>query len=240
MKIIPKSEWGGRAAKSGATSQTVSKITRVTIHHTTGSSGDGSQASSAKLIRGHQNYHMDRNGWKDIGYHFIVDKKGRIFQGLALTKVGAHAEGYNTNNIGIAYLGDASKSLPTAAKNAIRELYAYLVVKVGKNLAVYGHRDLNNTSCPGNAAYKWLKAELAYNGRYPKAWRPVPVSQPEIPVVEVPVEEEQDLPTDPIPGELPDEGDAEAPEPNENRDLLNRVLLAIQELLVFLKSVLQR
>lgn len=250
MKIIPKSEWGGRATKSGATSQTVSKITRITIHHTTGSSGDGSAASSAKLVRGHQNYHMDTNKWKDLGYHFIVDKKGRVYAGLPLTKVGAHASGYNTNNVGIAYLGDASKTMPAAAKNAIKELYAYLVTRVGKNLSLYGHRDLNSTACPGNACYNWLKAEGAVKGKKPVSWRPV---KPEEPIVAPPVvvpdpeppvveplpepEEEPDLPEEAIPGETPETG--EDAEPSE-KDLLNRIWLAIQEILTFLKSILQR
>lgn len=249
IKIYTKSEWGGRAAKSGAASQTISKITRVTIHHTTGSSGDGSFESSAKLIRGHQNYHMNTNGWKDLGYHYIVDKKGRIFAGLSLSKVGAHAAGHNTNNIGIAYLGDSSSTMPAAAKAAIKELYGYLVTRVGKNLAIYGHRDLNATACPGNASYNWLKAEGAVKGKKPVSWRPVKPEEPVVPPVVVPEPEpeppvvvpepepEPELPIFPEPEPGPQPEPAEPAEPNEGSDLGARLVLVIRELFNLLMSI---
>ena len=54
-------------------------------------------------------YHRDSNGWNDIGYNFLVDKYGQIFEGRAggstRPVIGAQAQGYNSHSTGIACLG---------------------------------------------------------------------------------------------------------------------------------------
>jgi flagellar hook assembly protein FlgD len=142
------------------------------------------------------------NGWDDIGYNFLVDKYGQVFEGRAggVTRnvVGAHAGGFNTGSVGIAVIGNyQSASFSSAARNALEALLAWRLdvghvhprdevdrVSAGSSRwpagrvvrlrTVSGHRDTSLTSCPGNRIYSRLDA-IARNARdigLPKLWRP--------------------------------------------------------------------
>jgi peptidoglycan recognition protein len=57
------------------------------------------------MVQGFQDYHMDSNGWSDIGYNFLVGGDGNIYEGRGWERVGAHAPGYNSNSMGICFIG---------------------------------------------------------------------------------------------------------------------------------------
>ena len=99
-------------ARAGTCTTTISTLSRAIIHHTAGS-GDynvTTLADGAAKVRGVQNYHMDVNAWCDVGYHFLVDKNGNIFEaragslGSSPWKRGAH-DGCNTDSMGFTLLG---------------------------------------------------------------------------------------------------------------------------------------
>ncbi|GAA3060420.1 hypothetical protein GCM10020000_49330 [Streptomyces olivoverticillatus] len=82
------------------------------VHHT--ASGNGySCAQSASVIRGIYRYHVVSSGWRDIGYNFLIDKCGTVYEGraggVAKPVRGAHTLGFNTNSMGIAVLGSFGK-----------------------------------------------------------------------------------------------------------------------------------
>lgn len=90
-----------------------------------------------------------KNGWIGIGYHFYVRKDGTVYRGRPISAVGAHTVGHNSTKIGICAEGNyETEKMPTAQKNAIIDLIAYIRNKYG-DLKVYGHRDLDSTACPG-------------------------------------------------------------------------------------------
>jgi N-acetylmuramoyl-L-alanine amidase len=60
----------------------------------------------AAIVRSYQNYHIDLNGWNDIGYNFLVGEDGNVYEGRGWAAVGAHAPTYNTRSIGICIIGD--------------------------------------------------------------------------------------------------------------------------------------
>ena len=78
------------------------------VHHTAGSNSY-SRAQSASIVRGIERYHVLANGWDDIGYNFLVDKYGQIFEGrwggVDRNVVGAHAQGFNQGSVGVALIG---------------------------------------------------------------------------------------------------------------------------------------
>src|SRR5207245_3065760 len=78
------------------------------VHHTDGSNSY-SRAQSAAIVRGIERYHVLANGWDDIGYNFLVDKYGQIFEGryggVDRNVVGAHAQGFNQGSVGVALIG---------------------------------------------------------------------------------------------------------------------------------------
>jgi len=164
--VIPSSEWGARA--NNCTSSDPDKY-RITIHHTAEEVGANDFTS---MLRDTQNYHMDSNGWCDIGYHFIITVDGRIWQARPLDRIGAHVGNQNRGNIGISLAGCFDDDPycvgklprePTPAMQAATERLVHVLAKeYGIAIDegnVKGHRDHNpSTVCPGDYVYQTLDA----------------------------------------------------------------------------------
>ncbi len=182
--MITRSQWGARA-NAGCDSPRYGSETRgVTFHHTAGSNSYAKSDSKA-IVRSTQAYHMNGRGWCDIGYNFLVDKYGQIFEGrsggVLLQVRGAHAGNYtvNTYDMGVSMMGNLDKLRPTAVmKAATVKLVGW---RLGTNFLpakgtyaiaghhlnrIAGHRDVYSsgirpgtaTACPGRYGYAWMKA----------------------------------------------------------------------------------
>ncbi|MGW7369280.1 FG-GAP-like repeat-containing protein, partial [Streptomyces sp. NPDC054841] len=107
--IISRAAWGADESLVDDPAEYIEKIQAVFIHHTVGSN-NYSCAESAALVRGIMTYHIQSEGWNDLGYNFLVDKCGRIFEGrgggIDLPVKGAHTYGFNSYSTAIAFLGD--------------------------------------------------------------------------------------------------------------------------------------
>ena len=153
-------------------------------------------------MRGIELYHVKANGWNDIGYNFLVDRYGQVFEGrgggMQRNVIGAHAEGFNTGSVGIAVIGTYSGKAPTPeAESALARLLAWRLdvghvdpassamvtsggnakVRAGAGVymrAISGHRDAGFTACPGNALYARLGQlrEVALTTGLPKLYDP--------------------------------------------------------------------
>lgn len=155
LRVLPRELWGARSV--GGNIYRMSKIDKITVHHTAGPSFWGiTGADAAAEIRNIQRFHQKQRGWADIGYHYIVDRAGNVWQGRKLMYQGAHARGdLNRGNIGIALLGNFCNQRPTAAQ--YRSL-AILIEKICEHFGfgperVFTHGELaeGKTSCPGPA-----------------------------------------------------------------------------------------
>jgi hypothetical protein len=159
------------------------RVHYAVVHHTAGTN-NYTRAQSAAIVRGIEIYHVKGNGWRDIGYNFLVDKYGQVFEGRAggIDKpvIGAHAMGFNNGSVGVSLIGDYSSVRPSAAAvSALERLLAWkldlahvdplstLTWKSSGNprfaagvpvflRAISGHRDTGFTDCPGNALYALL------------------------------------------------------------------------------------
>jgi hypothetical protein len=132
-------------------------IDKITIHHTGGDAcWDTSPLDVASLIRKIQRYHQGELQWADIGYHYIIDHSGTIWQGRPLRYQGAHAQGAkNRGNIGIVLLGNFYKQDLSPAQ---RESLVAFVGKLSDHFGIppsriYTHQEILNgkTACPGPA-----------------------------------------------------------------------------------------
>ena len=129
---------------------------RIVIHHA--GFPDGDKDSSAEEIH---KFHRDVNGWAGIGYHYVIRKDGTIEQGRKPLAVGAHALHHNKNSIGICVAGNFNLAKPNRKQmDSLKLLTAWLCQRyklnpMGKGVIV-GHRDLNDTSCPGENLYPKL------------------------------------------------------------------------------------
>ncbi|WP_372365282.1 N-acetylmuramoyl-L-alanine amidase [Candidatus Uabimicrobium sp. HlEnr_7] len=152
--VISRRDWGARPAKKG---YSYHSPRRLTIHHTYRPLA--SSFKGASTIRSIQNYHMDSNGWSDIGYHFLIGTyssgKTVVYQGRPENVLGAHTGGANTNNVGVNLIGDydLEKVNPNGYKAMINVL-AWLCDRYNVNPnEIYGHKDFSNTACPGQGLY---------------------------------------------------------------------------------------
>ena len=128
----------------------------LVIHHT-GFPGVDSDATAADVHK----FHQETNHWAGIGYHYLIRKDGTIEQGRLPNMVGAHALHYNKTSVGICLAGNFNIGKPTEAQmDSVQKLSLWLCRKYGldpmKKGVILGHRDLNDTDCPGNALYRRL------------------------------------------------------------------------------------
>ena len=186
--IVPRSSWGADERIRRGPPAFASDVRFAIVHHTAGRNAY-SRAEAAAIVKGIQLFHVQGNGWNDIGYNFLVDRFGTIYEGryggLDRNVVGAHAQGFNTGSVGIALLGNYEGVSPTpAAQDAIARLIAWRLdlahvdptafltflsggsdrypggVPVLLN-GVSGHRDTGFTACPGDLLYGRLGAIAA-------------------------------------------------------------------------------
>ncbi|MGW3286777.1 peptidoglycan recognition protein family protein [Streptomyces sp. NPDC001002] len=182
-RIVTRRGWGADEKLREKKFVYTRKVKAAFVHHT--DTGNGYKCSqAASVIRGIYRYHVKSMGWRDIGYNFLVDKCGTIYEGraggVAKPVLGAHTLGFNTKSMGIAVLGSfGSAKPPAAAVNAIARLTAWKLgiwggnpkgktylksgggnlYRKGKNVrlnVISGHRDGFATDCPGLQLYRKL------------------------------------------------------------------------------------
>ncbi|XP_052818829.1 peptidoglycan recognition protein 1-like isoform X2 [Mya arenaria] len=108
--------------------------------------------------------------WKDIGYNFLVDEAGNVYEGRGWRKVGAHTLGFNCNAFAVSVMGRYSQRLPgKKATDAIQKLIQCGVEEehLHKDYILQGHRDskCTATECPGERLYKEIKTWPHYPNR---------------------------------------------------------------------------
>jgi len=154
FKLIRRDEWKANPPKEPYIKHTP---LRITIHHTAGYYPQTFEDALSE-IQFIQDYHQNAKGWIDIGYHFLIDPLGNIFEGRPVMVVGAHVGGKNTNNVGISLMGNyhppQNNEVTQKSIDSIVILMKYLKdeFKIPKN-EIYGHRDLSATDCPGDLLY---------------------------------------------------------------------------------------
>ena len=108
-------------------------------------------------------WHVQGNGWRDIGYHYVIYRDGTIHLGRPLDQTGAHTSGHNASTIGIVYVGGCAADGKTpkdtrtpAQKEALRTLCKVLCDTLGIT-KISGHRDYAAKACPSFDVKAWRK-----------------------------------------------------------------------------------
>ncbi len=183
--IISRAEWGADESLRCGSPQYDNGIRAAVVHHTAGSN-DYSPLESAGIVKAIYTYHSKTLGWCDIAYNALVDKYGQVFEGSAggLTKAveAFHTGGFNRNTWGVAMIGNFDDVPPTPIQlrimgrligwrlgldgvdpkgtvqleSAGSHYTTYPAGSVATLPAIFTHRDVGNTDCPGNAAYALL------------------------------------------------------------------------------------
>jgi hypothetical protein len=201
-QIVPRAEWEANEAIKRAPPRYAKNVTLAIVHHTAGTNAYSPSASAA-IVRGIELYHVRGNHWNDIGYNFLVDRYGQVFEGRAggidRNVIGAQAQGFNTGSVGIALIGNYNTGNVTSAeRKALVSLLAWRLdvahvdplgtvdwvsggnpkYRAGKTVelrAISGHRDTGFTSCPGTRLYSQLPSIAAAVAAtgLPKLYAPV-------------------------------------------------------------------
>jgi hypothetical protein len=184
--IVPRAAWGASRCKPRDT-PSYGNVRVAYVHHTVSLNGY-SRASAASMVLGICLFHRNGNGWDDIGYNFLIDRYGTVYEGRAggvdAPVLGAQAGGFNSESTGVSMIGNFTSSAPPkAAMQSLAKLLAWKLslhgvpatgrVKVtsagggstgyraGTKVTVNrisGHRDVDLTACPGAALYRRLPA----------------------------------------------------------------------------------
>ncbi|WP_456826066.1 peptidoglycan recognition protein family protein [Cellulomonas sp. P5_E12] len=190
--IITRAEWGADESLRTCTPDYSSTgFVSAAVHHTD-SANDYSPADVPRILNGILAFHTrpesaGGRGWCDIGYNFLVDRFGRVFEGrggsIDTTVIGVHTGGFNSRTIGIAAIGTFTTTGPSAELlEALSQLIAWRFstfgIRAGDTVqmvsgggaskypdgtvvsfpTIYGHRDAQLTACPGQSLYDSLPA----------------------------------------------------------------------------------
>ncbi|MGY4643128.1 N-acetylmuramoyl-L-alanine amidase [Cellulomonas sp. URHB0016] len=185
--IITRAQWGADESINTNIPSPARFLNVAFVHHTATTNAYG-PADSAAQVRSIYEYHVHGRGWPDIGYNFLVDRYGQIFEGrsggIELPEVGAHAgSGFNTGSVGVAAIGTFDASVPAIVPERISQVIAWKFglhqvdpystvamtsggegnVRWPAGTTVYlpaisGHRHTSFTDCPGEALFAYLPA----------------------------------------------------------------------------------
>jgi len=183
--VHSRAQWGADESLRTWGPEYAATLKAATLHHTADTNNYTADQVPA-MLRSIYRYHSVSRGWGDIGYNVLVDKFGRLWEGrsggLATTVVGAHAGGFNTSTTGVSLLGNYDQvPVPQVAVDAVAAFISWKFALFGidpqgrvtltsggggtaKYAAgtrvslptVFGHRDVGNTSCPGQYGYARL------------------------------------------------------------------------------------
>ncbi len=178
-RIVSRAEWGADESLTRGPHRVNETVRALVLHHTAGSN-TYTQAQAVSQLRGVYAYHTKSLGWSDIGYNLVVDRYGTIYEGRrgSVTQAiqGAHAGGFNRDTFGVSVMGNfVGVNPPSAVITALNKVIGWKLGQYGANPRgtsvltsegggtsrwpagtkvtvnnVMGHKDVGQTSCPGN------------------------------------------------------------------------------------------
>ena len=159
MDIYTRKEWNARYGSQWR--PTMKDVSEVFLHTIAVEYNKTSFEDSVKHLQSIENYHHDKNGWTGIGYSWLIDTQGRVFEGRGLRVPGGHTQGHNSSAYGVAFFGHGDKQYATQAQiEAFGDLLRYLALEakvLKENYKVRGHREVSSKSCPGNLIYPLIQ-----------------------------------------------------------------------------------
>ena len=169
--IYSRKQWGADERIRGKSSLHYGDVHAGFVHHTV-NANDYTRAEVPALLRSIYAYHVKSRGWSDIGYNYLIDRFGRIWEGryggVDRPVVGAHTLGYNDDSFAASAIGNYQIAKPSKAMiQAYAALFAWKLSLHGVDAAsthqwvtkrwfeaINGHRDAASTLCPGQYLYR--------------------------------------------------------------------------------------
>lgn len=173
--VIPRSVWTS-SRPNMRLSKPMNGVERITVHHSADNSmGLLAKADVMRKLEGIRQSHISRFDdstaahahWIDIGYHYIIDPAGRIWEGRPTTIEGAHVSQTNPHNLGVMVMGNFNQHRPTTA--ALNTLDSFVASQMRRYRvpmhSVYTHQELKPTECPGTFLQQYMLTTRLAGGR---------------------------------------------------------------------------
>ncbi|MBL0748603.1 FG-GAP-like repeat-containing protein [Nocardioides baculatus] len=208
--IFSRAQWGADESIRDKSALRYGTINGGFVHHTV-NANDYTEAQVPAILRSIYAYHVKSRGWSDIGYNFLVDRFGRIWEGryggIDKPVVGAHTLNYNQYSFAMSAIGNFDTvQPPDVMLRAYGQLFAWKLSlsgvdpastsqKIGSGTfqAINGHRDAGSTACPG----KYLYAQLPLIRQY--AAQAAPVTPVVVPIAVSAPDPQNNLDASPYP-----------------------------------------
>ncbi len=205
--IITRAQWGADESLRNGTPSRMATVRAAFVHHTA-STNSYTSIDAAAQMRAIYAYHTQSLGWTDIGYNFLVDKFGRIYEGrigsITAPISGAHTGGFNTDTIGISGLGNYDEvAAPPAMVTSMGQAAGWVLARYSRDVAgtvtltsagggtsrypagqqvtvdvISGHRDVGQTACPGRYLYSALGTIRSVAARTASSTTPLQIGGP--------------------------------------------------------------
>ncbi len=151
LAIVPRSAWTRTQPLQTRETFMMNGVTRITVHHDAiPSSGISSTADAARRLNSVRNGHLQRN-MIDIGYHYVIDPSGRVWEARPVRYQGGHVHDQNEHNLGVMVMGHFDQQAPSP--QSVAALDAFLAQQMHRfNVPihrVYTHQEIGQSRCPG-------------------------------------------------------------------------------------------
>lgn len=157
-RIMARQDWGAQPLRMSGNPGPMPLPWRITVHHAADSQAPTRESDAAARMRSYQQGHFKR-GWADVGYHFVIDGAGRVWEGRLLRWEGAHAgtQDLNRGNVGVCLMGNFENHDPNRRQlSSLRGLLDWLCDRYGISYTrIVGHNEGlrgtpgKGTACPG-------------------------------------------------------------------------------------------
>ncbi len=173
VPVIGRTQWASSGPRTSLANP-MNGITRITVHHAAMVATAGMpRDSAARMIESIRREHASRKDqntgapWADIGYHYIIDPAGRVWEGRPTNLQGAHVRDTNQHNLGIMLLGNFDQQRPSAeALGVLDRFVAEQMRKYRVSLGrVYTHQELGQSRCPGVNLQSYMVQTRGRSGR---------------------------------------------------------------------------
>lgn len=140
------------------------KVTEINVHCAATKPGWWAGKTSVERVAEIRRWHVQDNGWRDIGYHFVIDRDGSVHTGRKLSETGAFEPKVNAFAVGVCLIGgygsaatdEFSKHYTPDQDEALRKLIGKLQEQFPSVTKVTGHNDYASKACPGFNVSRWL------------------------------------------------------------------------------------
>ncbi|MET9776118.1 peptidoglycan-binding protein [Streptomyces sp. NPDC006367] len=156
MKIISRAAWGAKPWHGTPGTVEPTRRTEFFVHY---DGGHHVTRTGYAIMRAIEAQHLGQ-GWAGVGYNFVIDQAGTIYEGRGWDLQGAHCPQHNISGLGVQFAIGGDQEPSAAALASCRALYEEACRRAGRDLVPKGHKDGFATLCPGTILYAWVQAGM--------------------------------------------------------------------------------